>query len=185
VNAAHAVFRMICGSRLPIKPPGGGHETHRYIDVSEDDVVYWIVQAKPKVSLPPNARQGKIPRIKLQGRLLEDDPTLKPLDLKTLKAAIDEYNADRANADRKRRERIRNPALPTDQRLLGFYFAPGQRRYRGRCASAAATYDRRYPAQHNLIGVAGDETKAHDWYQRASELGSTEAGRILARTNDN
>jgi hypothetical protein len=47
----------------------------------------------------------------------------------------------------------------------------------------AATYDTRYLAQHSLIGVAGDETKAHDWYQRASELGSIEAGRILARTN--
>jgi hypothetical protein len=47
----------------------------------------------------------------------------------------------------------------------------------------AATYDYRYLAQHSLIGVAGDETKAHDWYQRASELGSIEAGRILARTN--
>jgi TPR repeat protein len=42
----------------------------------------------------------------------------------------------------------------------------------------AATYDPRY-----LIGVAGDETKARDWYQRARELVSTEAGRILARTN--
>jgi TPR repeat protein len=49
----------------------------------------------------------------------------------------------------------------------------------------ATTYDPCYLAQHNLIGVAGDETKAHDWYQRASELGSTEAGRILARTNAN
>ena len=48
----------------------------------------------------------------------------------------------------------------------------------------AATYDPQYLAQHNLIGVAGDETKAHAWYQRASELGSTEAGRILARTAD-
>ena len=46
----------------------------------------------------------------------------------------------------------------------------------------AATYDPRYLAQHNLIGVAGDETKARSWYQRASELGSTEAGHILART---
>ena len=45
----------------------------------------------------------------------------------------------------------------------------------------AATYDPRYLAQHNLIGVAGDQTKAHNWYQRASELGSVEAGRILAR----
>ena len=47
----------------------------------------------------------------------------------------------------------------------------------------AATYDPRYLAQHNLIGVAGDETRAHYWYQRARELGSTEAGRILAQTN--
>ena len=47
----------------------------------------------------------------------------------------------------------------------------------------AATYDPRYLAQHNLIGVVGDETKAACWYQRASELGSVEAGRILARTD--
>jgi hypothetical protein len=47
----------------------------------------------------------------------------------------------------------------------------------------ATTYDPRYLAQHNLIGVAGDETKAHNWYQRASELGSIEASRILARIN--
>jgi TPR repeat protein len=46
----------------------------------------------------------------------------------------------------------------------------------------AATYDPRYLAQHDLIGVASDERKARDWYQRASELGSAEAGRILART---
>jgi hypothetical protein len=46
----------------------------------------------------------------------------------------------------------------------------------------ASTYDPRYLAQHNLIGIVGDETKAHQWYQRASELGSTEADRILART---
>jgi TPR repeat protein len=47
----------------------------------------------------------------------------------------------------------------------------------------AATYDPRHLAQHNLIGVVGDEAKAHDWYQRANELGSIEAGHILARTN--
>ena len=32
----------------------------------------------------------------------------------------------------------------------------------------AATYDPRHLAQRNLIGVAGDEDKAHHWYQRAS-----------------
>jgi hypothetical protein len=49
----------------------------------------------------------------------------------------------------------------------------------------AATYDPRYLAQHNLIGIAGDETKAHHWYQRANELGSTEAGRVLTQTTAN
>src|SRR5262249_12929481 len=33
----------------------------------------------------------------------------------------------------------------------------------------AATYGPRYLAQHNFIGVAGDEKKAHDLYRRASE----------------
>jgi hypothetical protein len=47
----------------------------------------------------------------------------------------------------------------------------------------AATYDPHHLAQHNFIGVVGDEAKAHDWYQRANELGSIEAGRILARTD--
>jgi len=47
----------------------------------------------------------------------------------------------------------------------------------------AATYDPRQLAQYKLIGVMGDETKAHDWYQRANELGSIEASRILARTD--
>jgi len=46
----------------------------------------------------------------------------------------------------------------------------------------ATTYDPQYLAQHNVIGVAGDEAKARDWYQRASKLGSAEAGRILPRT---
>ncbi len=46
----------------------------------------------------------------------------------------------------------------------------------------AVTYDPHYLAEHNLIGIVGDEAKARDWYQRASELGSTEAERILART---
>ena len=47
----------------------------------------------------------------------------------------------------------------------------------------ATTYDPRYLAEHKLIGIIGDEAKARAWYQRASELGSTEADRILQRTN--
>jgi hypothetical protein len=115
----------------PNDPHYGEPYPWTYIDVSEDDVVYWIIQAKPKLSLPPSVRQGKLPRIKamlaklypdgvpdpalcsrkeLQGRLVKDDPTLKSLDPKTLKAAIDEYNADRRRkADRKRPEGKGNP----------------------------------------------------------------------------
>ncbi|HEY1983716.1 MAG TPA: hypothetical protein VGH13_26830 [Xanthobacteraceae bacterium] len=43
----------------------------------------------------------------------------------------------------------------------------------------ASTYDPRYLAEHNVVGVRGDETKARALYQRARDLGSTEAGRIL------
>jgi hypothetical protein len=46
----------------------------------------------------------------------------------------------------------------------------------------AFTYDPVYITKHNLIGIAADETKARDWYHRASQLGSTEASRILAQT---
>ena len=44
----------------------------------------------------------------------------------------------------------------------------------------ASTYDPRYLAEHNVVGVRGDEAKARALYQRAMELGSAEAGRILA-----
>ena len=60
------------------------------------------------------------------------------------------------------------------QRLADGGFADG-------ALALATTYDPRYLAEHNLIGIVGDETAARRWYQRASELGSTEAGRILAR----
>jgi hypothetical protein len=46
----------------------------------------------------------------------------------------------------------------------------------------AMTYDPRYLARHGVIGIAGDEAAARRWYQRAKELGSVEANRILART---
>ena len=45
----------------------------------------------------------------------------------------------------------------------------------------ATTYDAGYLAKQNVIGVVGDEAKARGWYQRAAELGSTEAKNILAR----
>jgi hypothetical protein len=46
----------------------------------------------------------------------------------------------------------------------------------------AMTYDPSYLAAHGVIGMAGDEALARVWYQRAKELGSAEANRILAQT---
>jgi hypothetical protein len=45
----------------------------------------------------------------------------------------------------------------------------------------AFTYDPRYLAEHNVVGVHGDDTKARALYRRAKELGSAEAGRVLAQ----
>jgi hypothetical protein len=47
--------------------------------------------------------------------------------------------------------------------------------------AAASAYDPRYLAGHNVVGVRGDEAKARAFYQRAMQLGSAEAGRILAQ----
>jgi hypothetical protein len=45
----------------------------------------------------------------------------------------------------------------------------------------ANTYDPDYLAAHNFLGVRGDPATARALYQRAKELGSAEADRILAR----
>lgn len=45
----------------------------------------------------------------------------------------------------------------------------------------ANTYDPTYLATHHVMGVQGDRAMARSLYQRAKELGSTEAAQILAR----
>ena len=57
----------------------------------------------------------------------------------------------------------------------------------GAAPSGTCTWMSRLSNKGGLMpkAVAGRREKAHDWYHRASELGSNEAGRILARTNDN
>jgi hypothetical protein len=47
--------------------------------------------------------------------------------------------------------------------------------------AAANSYDPRYLAQNHVVGMQGDEAKARALYQRAMQLGSTEAGRALAQ----
>jgi hypothetical protein len=95
------------------------NQVYAWIDVSEDDVVYWIVEEAVKAGKlseapkPAAARGGKVPRIKvhlaelhpngvrepglcprkdLQDTLIKKDKSLAPLDMATLKTAIDEYN---------------------------------------------------------------------------------------------
>jgi hypothetical protein len=46
--------------------------------------------------------------------------------------------------------------------------------------AAAETYDPHYLAAHNVLGFPGDEAKAREYYQRAAQLGSTEAVAHLA-----
>ena len=45
----------------------------------------------------------------------------------------------------------------------------------------ATTYDPEYLAAHNFLGVRGDRAAARALYQRAKDMGSVQAGRILAR----
>lgn len=45
----------------------------------------------------------------------------------------------------------------------------------------ANTYDPTYLAAHHVVGVQGDRATARDLYQRAKELGSTEAAQMLTR----
>jgi hypothetical protein len=87
------------------------------VKVSEADLDHWLGQqgsekqpAKPKAAQRGKA-QGKVPRHypdgvpdpancprkELHFRLVQDDPSLKPLDLATLKKAIDEYNGNIGN----------------------------------------------------------------------------------------
>lgn len=49
----------------------------------------------------------------------------------------------------------------------------------------ANTYDPSYLAAHNVIGALGDGTMARSLYRRARDLGSKEAGQILARMGAN
>jgi TPR repeat protein len=46
----------------------------------------------------------------------------------------------------------------------------------------ARTYDPRYLAEHKVIGVVGDESKARVFYQQAAQLGSVEAAHVLEQT---
>jgi hypothetical protein len=49
----------------------------------------------------------------------------------------------------------------------------------------ANTYDPGYLAAHNVVGVSGDSAMARALYRRAKQLGSAEAGQILARMGAN
>jgi hypothetical protein len=47
-----------------------------------------------------------------------------------------------------------------------------------------ATFDARFLAAHDAIGVAADDAKALTWYRRAADLGSTQAKSLLAQMTD-
>jgi TPR repeat protein len=45
----------------------------------------------------------------------------------------------------------------------------------------ANTYDPTYLAAHHVMGVQGDRATARTWYERAKELGSSQAAQMLTR----
>ena len=47
-----------------------------------------------------------------------------------------------------------------------------------------ATFDPAFLAEHGVLGLAGDSAQARVWYERAAELGSSEALRRLERLTD-
>jgi TPR repeat protein len=47
-----------------------------------------------------------------------------------------------------------------------------------------ATFDARFLAAHNAIGVAADDARARSWYRRAVDLGSAQAKTLLAQMAD-
>jgi hypothetical protein len=47
-----------------------------------------------------------------------------------------------------------------------------------------ATFDARFLAEHNAIGVVADDAKARSWYRRAVDLGSAQAKTLLAQMTD-
>jgi hypothetical protein len=94
------------------------------------------------------------------------------------RAAIQTINSDEATTLMKRGQDFLqigdiSAARIVFQRLADAGVADG-------ALAAATTYDPRYLAAHKVIGVRGDGAKAHALYQRAAQLGSTEAGRQLA-----
>jgi hypothetical protein len=89
------------------------------IGVSEDDVIHWLIEQPRPVANAKAVKGGKIPRIKvklaelypkgvpepglcprkeLQNTLIKRDKSLAPLDLATLKTAIDDYNRSIGNS---------------------------------------------------------------------------------------
>jgi hypothetical protein len=49
----------------------------------------------------------------------------------------------------------------------------------GAARALAQTFDPRYLAEHNVIGIPGDQTKAQAWYLRAKQLGSAKPSGAL------
>lgn len=52
----------------------------------------------------------------------------------------------------------------------------------GAALALGRTFDPRYLADHDVIGISGDEAHAQMWYRRAKQLRSTEANRIHDQT---
>lgn len=143
---------------------------NRLLD-SRDMQLKWISKPSPQAPEPIVASAGnQAPTGVHIGAVPSDAPAIKPIDpgeaAMLMQRGRDFLASGDISAARVAFRRVADAGMPDAALAL------------------ANTYDPAYLAAHNVIGALGDIAMARRLYQRASKLGSAEAGQILARMGD-
>lgn len=143
---------------------------NRVLD-SRDMQLKWISKPQRQAPEPAVASAGNEPPAGVHiGAVPPDAPAIKPIDpgeaAMLMKRGRDFMASGDISAARVAFRRVADAGMPDAALAL------------------ANTYDPGYLAAHNVIGALGDSAMARSLYQRASQLGSAEAGKILARMGD-
>lgn len=143
---------------------------NRLLD-SRDMRLKWISKPAPKAPEPIVASAGNQAPVGVHiGAVPSDAPAIRPIDpgeaAMLMARGRDFLASGDISAARVAFRRLADAGMPDAALAL------------------ANTYDPAYLASHNVIGALGDSAMARRLYQRARELGSAEAGQILARMGD-
>jgi hypothetical protein len=143
---------------------------HQLLD-SRTMQLKWISRPPQRASQPAVASAGSEPSASVRVNPASALPVIKPIDpgeaAMLMQRGRDSLAMGDISAARVAFRRLADAGMPDAALAL------------------ANTYDPSYLAAHNVIGVLGDSARARTLYQRAKELGSAEAGRILARMDAN